>query len=81
MSGIDFWPDDPSDRVRLAVEPIVSTVTSDQVAVLADVSEETARAELQALSECGLVERVEEGEWRVVDEARGDDGLIGESDN
>ena len=72
----DVWPDDPAGQVRMTVESLRPPFTVEDVADRAEVTEKTARRELTRMEDDGWVERVARGEWRVVEDARGADGLF-----
>ena len=72
----DMWPDDPSERVVLTVEPARGPVTTAWVADRAEVSHETACRELSELEDKGWVIRTGIAEWRVNRDALDVDGLF-----
>ena len=71
-----IWPDDPRDRVRAAISPVISSVTTATVAEWCDISEGVARRELAGMADQGWVERTGRDEWRVDLNALDADGLF-----
>ena len=77
MPGLpDIWPDDPSERVLLTIEPVTGVASTAWVADRAEVSRDTARGELRRMESKGWVEQPRRDEWRVVPDARGPGGLL-----
>ena len=71
-----IWPDDPGDRVRVAISPVKSPVTTATVAEWCDISEDVASRELSSMADRGWVEQTGSEEWHVNQAVLDDDGLF-----